>query len=211
MRISTLMGTGFLLALGAVAAHADDAPAQDPLVTAHAERLAVGTCGTCHGVRGVSQQPKYPRLAAQNPGYLAAQLRAFRGQQRGDPDAIGYMWGMSASLEDSTIDALAAYYAAQPAGAPLKSGTSANVGRGREIYEKGVEASGVPACSACHGPDAHGIADFPRLAGQHAQYVMKQLASFQNNMRNVAVMHGVATGLKTEEMSEVAAFIETLP
>ena len=208
MRISMMMGTGLMLAFGAFAAHADDTPAADPIATAHAERLAIGTCGTCHGVHGVSEQPKYPRLAAQNAGYLAAQLRAFRGQQRGDPDAIGYMWGMSAALEDSTIDALAAYYAAQPAGAPLKSADAATVVRGRDIYEKGVESSGVPACSACHGVDAHGIADFPRLAGQHAQYVMKQLASFQNNMRNVAVMHGVASGLKRAEMEAVAAYLQ---
>jgi cytochrome c553 len=55
------------------------------------------------------------------------------------------------------------------------------------------------------------MGDFPRLAGQHAQYVLKQLNSFQNNMRNVAVMHGVAQGLKTEEMSAVAAFLESQP
>ncbi len=209
MRNVIILGAGLLMTLGAASARADEAA--DPTVTAHAERLAVGTCGTCHGVRGISQQPKYPRLAGQNPTYLAAQLRAFRGQQRGDPDAIGYMWGMSASLEDGTIDALAAYYAAQPAPTPSTNHDAAMVARGREIYEKGVESAGVPACSACHGPDAHGIADFPRLAGQHAQYVMKQLASFQNNMRNVAVMHGVAQALKVEEMRSVAAFLETLP
>ncbi|MCX7057815.1 MAG: c-type cytochrome [Proteobacteria bacterium] len=209
MRNAIVIAASLVLTVGATAARADEAA--DPIVTAHAERLAVGTCGTCHGVKGVSQQPKYPRLAGQNPSYLAAQLKAFRGQQRGDPDAIGYMWGMSASLEDGTIDALAAYYANQPAPAAGPSQDAAMVARGREIYEKGVESAGVPACSACHGPDAHGIADFPRLAGQHAQYVMKQLASFQNNMRNVAVMHGVAQALKVEEMRSVAAFMETLP
>jgi cytochrome c553 len=209
MRNAIILGASLVLTLGAATARADEAA--DPVVTAHAERLAIGTCGTCHGTKGISQQPKYPRLAGQNPTYLAAQLKAFRGQQRGDPDAIGYMWGMSASLEDSTIDALAAYYAAQPASPGSTAHDAAMVARGREIYEKGVEAAGVPACSACHGPDAHGIADFPRLAGQHAQYVMKQLASFQNNMRNVAVMHGVAQALKVDEMRSVAAFLETLP
>jgi len=210
MRNAIILGAGLLLTLGVGATRADE-PVADPVATAHAERLAIGTCGTCHGVRGISQQPKYPRLAGQNPSYLAAQLRAFRGQQRGDPDAIGYMWGMSAALEDSTIDALAAYYAAQPAPPATANGDAAMVARGHDIFEKGVESAGVPACAACHGADAHGIADFPRLAGQHAQYVMKQLTSFQNNMRNVAVMHGVAQGLKTDEMRSVAAFLETLP
>jgi cytochrome c553 len=182
----------------------------DPIAQATARRLAVGVCGTCHGAHGVSELPKYPRLAGQNANYLSAQLRSFRGQTRGDADAIGYMWGMAGNLEDTTIDALAQYYASQhPAGG--ESGDSALVARGKEIYEHGVDAAGVPACMTCHGPDAHGIADFPRLAGQHSQYILKQLASFQNNMRNVAIMHGVAQGLKQEEMTAVAAYLEAQP
>ena len=196
-----------LLSLMASSLLADEV---DPIARATAVRLAVGVCGTCHGPRGISQQPKYPRLAGQNANYLAAQLKAFHAQTRGDPDAIGYMWGMAGNLEDSTIDALAQYYASQPAGAG-RSGDPALVARGKVIYEEGLTAVGVPACAACHGPDAHGIGDFPRLAGQHAQYVLKQLNSFQSNMRNVAVMHGVAQGLKTGEMSAVAAFLESQP
>jgi cytochrome c553 len=180
----------------------------DAVAHATAVRLAVGICGTCHGPRGVSEQPKYPRLAGQNANYLAAQLKAFRGQTRGDPDAIGYMWGMAGNLEDGTIDALAQYYAGQTAGG-AQHGDPARIARGKVIYEQGLAAVGVPACAACHGPDGHGMGDFPRLAGQHAQYVLKQLNSFQSNMRNVAVMHGVAQGLKQEEMSAVAAFLET--
>jgi cytochrome c553 len=137
-------------------------------------------------------------------------LKAFRAQTRGDPDAIGYMWGMAGNLEDGTIDALAQYYSTQTAGGAGR-GDAALVARGKIIYEQGLAAVGVPACAACHGPDGHGMGDFPRLAGQHAQYVLKQLNSFQNNMRNVAVMHGVAQGLKTEEMSAVAAFLESQP
>jgi cytochrome c553 len=182
----------------------------DPVAHATAVRLAVGVCGTCHGPRGISQQPKYPRLAGQNANYLAAQLKAFRAQTRSDPDAIGYMWGMAGNLEDGTIDALAQYYARQTPGGG-RTTDPALVARGKAIYEQGLAAVGVPACAACHGPDAHGMADFPRLAGQHAQYVLKQLNSFQSNMRNVAVMHGVAQGLKTEEMSAVAAFLEAQP
>ncbi len=204
MRHAIVTTLGLLCAFGLGAARAD---AVDAATHEHAVRIAVGTCGSCHGPTGVSEQPKYPRLAGQNANYLAAQLKAFRGQTRGDADAIGYMWGMAGTLEDDTIDALAQYYASQKA-ARGHAGDPALVARGREIYEKGVESVGVPACAACHGPDAHGMGDFPRLAGQHAQYVMKQLASFQSNMRNVAVMHGVAQGLKVEEMRAVAAYLE---
>src|SRR5581483_4565963 len=82
---------------------------------AYAHRLAVGVCGTCHGTQGNSVQPKFPRLAGQNPNYLVAQLKNFRGQTRGDPDAISYMWGMAGPLADDTIDALAKYYSTQHA------------------------------------------------------------------------------------------------
>lgn len=182
----------------------------DATTRAYAQKIAITVCGTCHGPRGNSTQPKYPRLAGQNAHYLAAQLKGFRGQTRGDPDAVGYMWGMASQLDDDTIEALAAYYAAQKA-EPSASGTSATISRGREIYAQGVTAQGVPACASCHGPDAHGLQDFPRLAGQHAQYVLKQLASFQSNMRNVAIMHGVAQNLNLGDMDAVAAFLEVQP
>jgi cytochrome c553 len=196
-----------LLTVAAPAARADE---PDAATRAHAQKIAITVCGTCHGPHGNSGQPKFPRLAGQNANYLAAQLKAFRAQTRGDPDAVGYMWGMASQLDDDTIQALAAYYAAQKA-EPSGGGASVTISRGREIYQHGVAAQGVPACSSCHGPDAHGLQDFPRLAGQHGQYVLKQLASFQSNMRNVAIMHGVAQNLNLGDMEAVAAFLEAQP
>ena len=201
-----LAGATALLALSS-GARADE---PDAATRVYAERTAITVCGTCHGPHGNSTNPKYPRLAGQNSTYLATQLKAFRSQTRGDPDAIGYMWGMAAELDDASIEALAAYYAAQKA-EPSASGASVTISRGREIYQKGLAAQGVPACSSCHGPDAHGLQTFPRLAGQHAQYVLKQLGSFQSNMRNVAIMHGVAQNLNLGDMDAVAAFLETQP
>lgn len=196
-----------VLAGATCAVRADEIDAADRL---HAQKVAITVCGTCHGPTGNSTQPKYPRLAGQNANYLAAQLKAFRSQARGDPDAISYMWGMAAELDDDTIAALAAYYAAQkPEASP--DGNAAAIARGREIYQHGIPAEGVPACSSCHGEDAHGMQDFPRLAGQRAQYILKQLGSFQSNMRKVAVMHGVAQNLRLPEMESVAAFLEAQP
>jgi cytochrome c553 len=186
---------------------ADEPDAAD---MAHARTVAATVCGTCHGVEGNSTQPKYPRLAGQKANYLASQLKAFRAQTRGDPDAISYMWGMASQLDDETIEALAAYYAGQKAEAS-RSGNSALIAHGREVYEHGLPADGVPACSSCHGADAHGTQEYPRLAGQHAQYILKQLASFQSNMRKVAIMHGVAQNLKLPEMQAVAAYLEVQP
>jgi cytochrome c553 len=196
-----------VLASAGSAVRADEPDAADKL---HAQKVAITVCGTCHGPQGNSTQPKFPRLAGQNANYLATQLQAFRTQARGDPDAIGYMWGMAAELDDTSIGALASYYAAQKPAA-TRGGDAAAIARGREIYQHGIAAEGVPACSSCHGPDAHGTQDFPRLAGQHAQYVLKQLGSFQSNMRKVAIMHGVAQNLRVPEMQSVAAFLQSQP
>src|SRR5579862_3574229 len=110
MRRTHLMLLAGILGLCSVGARADE---PDGATQAYAQRLAVGVCGTCHGSRGNSVQPKFPRLAGQNPNYLVAQLKNFRGQTRGDPDAISYMWGMAGPLSDETIDALAKYYSSQ--------------------------------------------------------------------------------------------------
>ena len=205
------MRTALLLAgISVVWSAGSRAEEPDAATQAHAQKVAITVCGTCHGPTGNNTQPKYPRLAGQSANYLVAQLKAFRSQTRGDPDAIGYMWGMASELDDATVAALAGYYVAQKS-QPSRAGNSALTARGREIYEHGIAAEGVPACGPCHGPDAHGLQDFPRLAGQHAQYVLKQLASFQNNMRNVAVMHGVAQNLRLAEMQAVAAYLEAQP
>jgi cytochrome c553 len=207
LRVLLLLAGALSFAAASTAIQADE---PDAAAAAYAEQLAVTVCGTCHGPRGNSTHPKYPRLAGQNANYLAAQLKAFRGQTRGDPDAIGYMWGMAAELDDATVNALASYYSKQKP-EPSPHADAALIARGRQIYEHGVESQGVPACSACHAPDAHGMQDFPRLASQHAQYLLKQLASFQSNMRNVAVMHGVAQNLRLQEMQAVAAYVEAAP
>jgi cytochrome c553 len=192
------------LAFTVAVAHADE---PDARVQAYAQRLAIGVCGSCHGPHGNSEQPKFPRLAGQNANYLVAQLKAFRAEKRGDPDAIGYMWGMARQLDDATIEALASYYSKQtPSSGNV--GDQALIARGKGIFEQGVESEGVPMCASCHGPDAHGTADFPRLAGQHAQYILKQLRAFQSNMRDVAVMHGVALNLREQEMEAVAEYLQ---
>jgi cytochrome c553 len=182
----------------------------DVALQMRAQKVAITVCGTCHGKTGTNTQPKYPVLAAQNANYLIAQLKAFHTQTRGDPDAIAYMWGMAAELDEPSMSALASYYSAQKS-QPGATGTSAVINTGKDIYQHGIASEGVPACSACHGPDAHGLKDFPRLAGQHSQYILKQLASFQSNMRNVAIMHGVAQNLRRPEMEAVAAYLEAQP
>jgi cytochrome c553 len=197
-------------ALASVSA-APAARAQDAAtVTQQAEDMAVGVCGTCHGPDGNSTNPMFPRLAGQHADYLVRQLKSFKEETRGDPYAVAYMWGMASGLSDDTVDALAQYYAQQKTG-PGRSHDPATLARGRDIFEHGLPSQGVPACALCHGPDALGNEQYPRLAGQHAEYILKQLGSFQSNMRKIAVMHGVAQNLRTPEMRAVADYLESLP
>ncbi len=206
MKSAFIIGAGIMLALFLGTASADDI---DDSVRAAAERVAIGTCAACHGPKGHSFAPKYPVLAGQHANYLVAQLQAFKSQSRGDPDAIGYMYGMAAPLDDSMMAGLADYYSRQTP-QPGPGGDAALIARGQSIYQNGDSAQGVPPCAACHGATAAGTEAYPRLAGQHVQYLIKQLRSFQNNMRNVAVMHGVARGLQLADMQAVATYLQSL-
>lgn len=178
--------------------------------SSHAKDLAIGVCGACHGVDGNSKNSMFPRLAGQKAWYIRQQLKEFRAHTRGDPYAVAYMWGMAGNLSNATIAGLAKYFAHQKPG-PGKPHSAPEVAEGKKIFHHGIPSQGVPACAACHGPRALGSSHFPRLAGQHAEYIMKQLASFQSNMRDVAIMHGVATTLHRSEMKAVADYLASLP
>ena len=163
-------------------------------------------CSACHGVRGISVAPTFPHLAGQQAAYLEAQLKAFRDRSRSDPYAQAFMWGMAARLTDGTIADIAAYYAAQPP-APGMTARRADVGGGRKIYEQGIEAEHVPPCQSCHQKHAEGAAVIPRLAGQHRQYLEKQLEYFASGLRAEPIMRASAGNLTARQIAQVAAFL----
>ncbi|CAJ0822672.1 c-type cytochrome [Ralstonia flaminis] len=172
------------------------------------EKLAAQLCSSCHGVHGKSESPMFPRLDAQVPNYLEAQLKGFRNHARGETDAQSFMWGIASQLDDKTITSLADYYAHQtaPAGA---SGDPALLARGKEIFEHGLPSEGVPACASCHGQHAEGQDTFPRLAGQHEAYLERQITHFRSGARgNAPVMSAVAHTLNDEQAKAVATFLQ---
>lgn len=181
----------------------------DPSV--HGKTLAEQVCSDCHGVTGNSENPTFPRLAAQQAWYISAQLNAFRGHHRMDPAGFEYMWGISRKLTDAQIKDLANYYAEQKPGADKP--TNAMLAReGKAIFNSGISGEGVPACMACHGAEGAGSAQFPRIAGQHANYIVKQLNVFQKTEERpqAAAMKVVAHNLKPAEMNAVAAYVSTM-
>lgn len=170
---------------------------------------AIHVCNACHGEGGNSPAPIYPKLAAQQPLYLAEQLKLFRAQKRSDSSPQAYMWGISALLDDATIQGLADYYAGQTS-KPGKAADPKRMELGKRIYAQGIPARNVAACASCHGDNAEGASVFPRLAGQHAEYIVKQLQEFRTKLRphGVVMAERVVKNMTPDEMRAVAAYLQ---
>jgi cytochrome c553 len=173
------------------------------------EERAVNLCSTCHGPHGISTSPEFPILAAQRPGYLKAQIEAFRSQTRKEKAAHDFMYGIAGNLNEHVIEGIAYYYASQPP-APGRPGDPALIAKGRELFEKGLPERGIPPCASCHGARAQGQYDFPRLAGQHAKYVMRQIEYIQGLVRQAPVMHGIVKDLTPDEIQAIAVYVQSL-
>ena len=166
-------------------------------------------CLACHGADGNSPAPNFPKLAGQHPDYLVKQLNEFKGGERTDAT----MNARAAALGEQDMADIAAFYAAQK----VTEGQAAEdkVALGETIYRAGNSASGVAACTACHGPTGAGnpMARFPSLYGQHADYTAAQLKNFRAGARaNDAgsMMRGVAKKMSDAEIEAVAQYIQGL-
>lgn len=209
---SIIAATLILLALSACSVRERSRSLNDASVPASTTALQV--CANCHGARGVSTSPNFPNLAAQTEPYLVQQLTDYRAHSRSDPEGYEYMWGLSSHLNDAQIKELASYFSHLPAspGNVDHAGSTLMLAQGKTIFEQGISAAGVPACSSCHGAQAQGMEGFPRLAGQHADYLSKQLQVFQNTDQRPdgVAMKAVTHYLSAENIMSVAAYLETM-
>jgi cbb3-type cytochrome c oxidase subunit III len=173
--------------------------------------IALQVCSNCHGVNGVSVSPTFPKLAGQRREYLVDQLTDFKTHARTDPNAKRFMWGFT-HLTEAQIDDLAVYFSSQPADLG-EAGDRALVNEGKAIFTSGLPDRGVAACVSCHGQHGEGMNRFPRLAGQHADYVEKQLEIFQHtdDRPRGEVMKAVCANMSERDMRAVAAFVEAFP
>jgi cytochrome c553 len=183
----------------------------DAATTQAARTLATSICGSCHGLEGRSTDPAVPIIAGQPQTYIEVQLQAFRAHSRRDSGAHEYM-RLSASAwltNDQIITGIASYFSSQ-APAPGKPGDPALWVAGKQLYEKGSSDRRVPACAGCHGVNAEGLSVFPRLAGQHAQYLVKQMQMLRVSMRDSPIMlHGVVRDLSDSDMVAVATYLQS--
>ncbi|UTH76646.1 c-type cytochrome [Chromobacterium sp. IIBBL 290-4] len=175
------------------------------------ETLARSWCANCHGADGNSVSPLFPRLAGQQAAYLQQQLKVFREQSRSDQAAHDYMWGVAGGLNDAEIAGVAAYFSTQKAKPnPAAPGEAAKLAAGKAIFLQG-KGDSVPACFACHGAQAEGTEQAPRLAGQHAAYLLKQLHVFSTSQRPAAVaMQAIVHDLSEDDLNSLAAYLQSL-
>jgi cbb3-type cytochrome c oxidase subunit III len=207
-------------ALPALAQHAA-APAAEaaPAAAAAAPQMAAkvdanaggakfdAVCAACHGAGGNSGTPANPKLAQQQPDYIVKQLQEFKSGKRQNP----IMQGFAAQLTDADMKNIAAYVGSQK-GKPGFAKDKELVANGEKIYRGGIANRAVAACAGCHSPNGAGIpAQYPRLSGQHADYVAAQLVAFREGGRkNSPQMTAIASKMNDREIKAVADYIAGL-
>ena len=196
-----------LAATLALPAYANEPAATPKADLAKGQALSTSVCAACHTNDGSRGSPANPILQGQHPEYIAKQLADFKAGKRANP----IMQGMAAPLSDADMTNVAAFYAgkqAKPGFAKHKD----TVALGEKIYRGGIPDKHVPACAGCHSPTGAGIpAQYPRLGGQHADYIAAQLQAFRDHKRqNNAPMQQISAQMNNEEIAAVADYISGL-
>lgn len=165
------------------------------------------SCAACHSADGNSAIPANPKLSQQHPEYLVKQLQEFKSGKRKSP----VMSGMAAMLSEQEMRDVAWFLGSKP----IKPGFAKDkdlVALGERIYRGGIGDRSVPACAGCHSPNGAGMPiQYPRLGGQHAEYIAAQLTAFRDGGRlNSVPMSGVAAKLNDREIKAVSEYIAGL-
>lgn len=167
----------------------------------------IPACVSCHGVEGNSTITQNPKLAGQHAAYIAKQLYDFKGVGRNQPVMTTY----AKMLTDEEIKNIAGYVESQK----QKPGAAKNketIDLGKKIYRAGIAEKNVPACAGCHGPNGAGIpAQYPRIGGQHQDYVAAQMTNFSTGTRKNGPQMGVISKrLSEDEIKAVADYVAGL-
>jgi cytochrome c553 len=194
------------LCAGVPAGAAEPAPAVKPDL-AKGEAISTNVCVACHANDGSRGSPANPIIQGQHPEYLVKQLTEFKAGKRNNP----IMRGIAATLSADDIRNVAAFYATKQA-KPGFAKNKESVQLGEKIYRGGIADRNVPACAGCHSPTGGGIpSQYPRLAGQHADYAEAQLVAFRAAARNnSAPMIDIAAKMNDREIKAVADYIAGL-
>lgn len=203
-RLSLVLALGLACQL----AHAEESAA--PQGDAEKGKAKAAVCAACHGPAGNSSNPQWPKLAGQHAAYLVEQLQAYKSGDRANP----IMAGQAAGLSEQDMRDLGAYFAAQKLQPGVANPELAE--KAEPLYRGGRADDGIPACSACHGPQGLGnaAAAYPAVSGQHAEYTAAQLRSYREGARtgtaNAAMMSKVAEKLSDDDIQALASYLSGL-
>ena len=137
-----------------------------------------------------------------------SQIRSFREHSRNNPFSKQYMWSAVAALDPHTARDLANYFATiQPK--PANDGDSTLASRGRTIYMDGIPEANIVSCYACHGPNAEGVRDIPRLGGLSYSYLKGRLEQWGQGYHSTpgSPMPMVATHLGPDEVEALTSYL----
>jgi cytochrome c553 len=179
-----------------------------PAFALDAKTIAATVCVACHGEDGNSVIPTFPKIAGLQEEYIVKELHDFSSGRR-KSDIMG---PVAVQLKPEDVTALAAYFSTQVR-KPSEPEDKAAVGLGKLIFHDGNEETGVPACVGCHQLQGAGLFIYPRIGGQHAQYLVQQLKNFAAEERaNDAsrLMRVTAHRLSDEEIHAVAQYLSGL-
>ena len=166
----------------------------------------VRNCTWCHGTSGQGYMVA-PRLAGQRPQYIESQIRSFREHTRDNPFSRQYMWGAVAALGPNVARDLAIYFATI-APKPANDGDWKLAARGKTIYLDGIPEANVVSCYACHGPNAEGVRDIPRLGGLAYFYLKGRLKQWNEGYHSgPSPMPMVASHLGPDEIEALASYL----
>ena len=199
------LASPFVSAFAAEEKPAAPMAAKPDLVKGEASFTAV--CAACHGADGNSAIAANPKLSQQHPEYLVKQLQEFKSGKRNN----AVMKGFAAALSDDDMRNISYWVASKPAKAGFAKDKDL-VAMGERIYRGGIADRNIAACAGCHSPNGAGIpAQYPRLAGQHADYTVSQLNMFRDGSRsNSLQMTQVAAKLNDKEIKAVSDYIAGL-
>ena len=183
---------GICSVLTGVVRAGDDMPTGDP----SAGKNKFATCAGCHAIPGYANAyPNYhvPRLGGQHPDYIIAALKAYQTGDRSHPT----MHANAFPLSEQDIRNIAAYVAGFTSTAPAQP-------------VQGDAAAGKTkstACAACHGADGNSPTPaFPRIAGQHPDYLLQALFDYKAGKRKNPIMAAQVEALSKQDMSDLAAW-----
>jgi cytochrome c553 len=120
------------------------------------------------------------------------------------------MKGFASGLSDADMQSLGAWLGAKKP----KTGFAKDknlVQLGERIYRGGIADRQIPACASCHSPNGAGIpSQYPRVGGQHADYVASRLVGFRETLNGTGAMNLVAAKMNDREIKAVSDYIAGL-